>query len=71
MGSWDRPNSYIPVRELGRLQRCDSVDGIPEESLLEISERGFGLGAGGIIDDLESAEPLVLGWYVVNNSPSC
>ncbi len=71
MGSWDRPKSYIPVRELGRLQSCDSIEGIPEESLLEISERGFGLGAGGTIDDLESAEPLVLGWYFVDNSSPC
>jgi hypothetical protein len=53
MKSWDRPKSYILVRELGRLGRYDSIGALPEESLLETRERGFGLGTGGIIDDLE------------------
>ena len=71
VGSWDRPKSYIPVRELDWLRKCDSIEGVPEESLLERRERGFGLGAGGTIVDLESAEPPVLGWYFVNNSSLC
>jgi len=52
MKSWDQPKSYILVRELGRLGGCDPIEGLPEESLLETREKGFGLGAGGIIDDL-------------------
>lgn len=52
MKSWDQPKSYILVRELGRLGRCGSIEGLPEESLLETRETGLGLGAGGMIDDL-------------------
>lgn len=51
--------SCILVRELGRLGRRDS--GLSEENLLEARETGFGLGTGGIIDDLGSREPLVFG----------